>query len=301
MLISLGIQVLFYKPIRKRLILAGSIAVFLGIPQLIWMGQSGVSSELFSPGYLITDLNLFSFIHYWSYNLGLSLLLIPLGYFLVTKDQRRFLLPFLTLFIVGNLIQVSIEVAANHKFFNLFLIGGNFLTASVLVKIWQQNVIAKFLVVPLVLSLTLTGLIDLFPIFNDSNISVKDIPLNRTATFIKDNTPANAVFMNSSYLYTPASLAGRSIFMGWPYFGWSAGYDTNKRADIVNSFYTSQNKPEACNILRTQKLDYFTTQDTSKDSNYPDINTEYFENMFTIAFKDSEENIAVYKVTDNCP
>ena len=62
------------------------------------------------------------------------------------------------------------------------------------------------------------GIIDFFPIYNDTKIELPDYRLNQDSFWIKNNTKPNSIFLNTTYLYDPASLAGRKIFMGWPYF-----------------------------------------------------------------------------------
>ena len=87
----------------------------------------------------------------------------------------------------------------------------------------------------------ISGIIDFFPIYNDNRISLVDYPVSKDIRWIMDNTPANSVFLNSQYLYDPVSLAGRKIFLGWPYFPWSAGYDTQTRDDLRKKLLNSDN------------------------------------------------------------
>jgi hypothetical protein len=225
-------------------------------------------------------------------------ILAPIGFFISNKDQRKVFLPFLILFIVGNLFQFSPEIAANHKFFNLFLIGANMFMAHALVSALQRKTYARvaiFLIAPF---LILSGVIDFFPIVNDSLITIQDIPNNKSATFIKNNTPGGSVFLNSSFLYNPASLAGRKIFVGWPYFAWSAGYDTNERGKLLHEFYSSSDRGYICTFLRNQNISYFTVEDTRGNRDFPEIDLNFFENNFKSVFMDG--NFSIYETKTNC-
>ena len=145
---------LIYPKIRKQLFLTGLMGAIVALPQIVYMGGSEANIQLFNPGYLIENLSVSTFVRYWFMNLGISIFTILGGFILAKKSQRKVFLPFLLLFITGNLFQFSVEVAANHKFFNLFIIGGNFFTAFFLVKLWESKVPKKIAAVVLTILLT---------------------------------------------------------------------------------------------------------------------------------------------------
>ena len=134
-----GCWFLLFTEYRKSLLLFLILAGIIGLPQ-IYLFKSGASGDalLFKPGYLIAnDFNLVNFINYWLLNLGLSCILIPLGFCFADKNAKKLLLSLIPLFVLGNTFQFSVEMAANHKFFNLFLIFGNMFSALALYKIWS--------------------------------------------------------------------------------------------------------------------------------------------------------------------
>lgn len=296
--IFLIVTFIIYPKLRLKIFTAGLFALVLAIPQILYIGKSQVETKIFSPGYLIENLTVISFIKYWFFNLGLTAILAPIGLLLANKNQRKILLPFLVLFIVGNLFQFSPEIAANHKFFNLFAIGANTLTAYYLVYAWGKNKFGKAIVIPIFLTITLTGIIDFFPIINDDFIELEDYPNNSAVRFIIEKTPKDSTFLNSSFLYHPASLAGRKIYLGWPYFPWSAGYDTRSRSKIVESIYTSTDKNEVCHLLKENNLDYFTVQPIYNNPDLPNISVAFFEENFQSIYRN--KTFSIYKTSENC-
>jgi hypothetical protein len=301
MAISIAVYFLLYPKLRLQLFLMGSAAMILAMPQIAWMGPSQIETSFFDPGYLVEQLSAAAIANYWILNLGLSLVVAPLGFLLSKKEQRKVFIPFIVLFLMGNMFKFSAEVAANHKFFNLFIIGANMFSAYLLIKMWGSSLFAKLIIIPVILFLTLTGIIDFFPIVNDNHIVLKDIPNNEAAAFIKESTPKASVFLNSSYLYNPASIAGRKIFMGWPYFAWSAGYDTHSRGKLMDNIFTSVDKREICMLLKLNKIDYFTIQDTSQDRDFPNINLRFYNNNFTPVYIDAvNPDFMIFSVSANC-
>jgi len=299
MKIALLIYFVLYPRLRKNILAIVSLSLIIALPQIMYSGNGVSGGIFFHPGYLIENLDILSFVKYWFLNLGIVTILAPFGYILAEKKQRKLILPFLALFILGNLFQFSPEIAANHKFFNLFLIGSNMFAAYAVYLIWKRRFIGKILATILLLFLTLSGFIDLFPIKNDVYMEIKGGENNEVEKFIINKTPKKSVFINASYIYDPASLAGRNIFLGWPYFSWSAGYDTSKRTLLLKEILESSNLNNICDLLKQENIDYVEIQNPTSLEEIK-INYNLFRNNFKKVFNSPSSNITIYDVTLSC-
>jgi hypothetical protein len=302
MCLTIFVFFLIQPKLRWQLLIAGIIAGLLGIPQILAMGSSYANGVKFiNPGYLISrDLSVPNFIYYWFFNVGLTSILSIIGFILAKKDQRKFFLPFLLFFIIGNIFQFSPEMGSNHKFFNMFVIGANMFSAYTIYRLWRTHWIGKLLVPLLLFALTLSGIIDLFPIFNDGYIIAPDIPNNKTAQFILKNTPPDSVFLNAEFINDPASIAGRKIYMGWPYFAWSAGYDTDTRFKKIKKILSSTSINELCTSLQSERIDYI---EIKKPSSLEEVVIDYsfFDQTFREDFYNRQTNIKIYDTLKMCP
>jgi hypothetical protein len=295
----------------------GIMTVLLVVPQITLTG-GGVRSIEWYPGYIIhNDLvtqkeiirMLMRICIFWWQNLGLHSILIIAGFWWIPRSAKKALFPIIPLFIIANCFKFSVEAGANHKFFNLVMILGQMISAYVLVSIWNQihirrihfflrQFVTLFLCCVIVL-LTLSGVIDFFVITNDKTGSIADIPANEIATWIAKNTLPSAIFLNSSYLYHPASLAGRPIFLGWPYFPWSAGYKEN-RMPIMKTMYETRNTKIRCDLFTKYHISYVTVEDVKNDPNLPDIDYTYFRDHFTPVFTATGRHYAIYTAEELC-
>lgn len=294
-----GLLILF--PNRKRTLFTLLVAGFIALPQFLYLDRAGgISSIQFHPGYIVSsDLSLFNFLRFWLLNLGLGFFLIPLGFLLAPPVARRIFLVIFPIFILGNLLQISPDINVNHKFFNLFILVSNMFIAFAIFYLWQKHLLFKILAPFLIIFLTLSGIIDLFAIKNDRFLTISDRPSNPTVVWIEKNTPPSTVFLNSFYLYHPASLAGRKIFLGWPYFSWSAGYDTDNRFLIQKKIYQGGKLNDICDLLKENKIGYVETQTALADQNIP-INQAFWEKNFRLLHQNPQENLEIYSVTDTC-
>ncbi len=276
-IIILYFLAIFFQSIRFKIAIIFLIGAIFSIPQYIYESAGAHGFQLLvHPGYLIAEkLTPVSFTNYWLMNLGAHLLLMTVGFILASRKTKKIFISFFSLFIIGNLIQFSPEIAGNHKFFNYFMLVGIMFSSFALVKIWETKKFLKPVVIVLFFFLILSGIIDFFPVYNDSKITLADYPVNKDAEWIKDNTPKNSIFLNSQYLYDPASIAGRKIFLGWPYFAWSAGYDTLTRDNLRKKLLNSSDLNLFCKESKENNIDYVEVNTTEK-YDYP-INYTFFE------------------------
>jgi len=296
---TLFIFLVIYPRLRKKILSIIGLSLIITLPQIMYSGGSNFQGKLFHPGYLIENLNFLSFIKYWFLNLGLVTILAPIGFFLAKRPQRKIILPFLALFAVGNLFQFSPEMAGNHKFFNLFLIGANIFAAYFIYNLWKHKLFGKIAAVFCFIPMILSGVIDIFPIKNDVYAEVKDYKNNDVEKFIIKTTPKESVFINATYTYDPASLAGRKIFLGWPYFSWSAGYDTSKRTLLLKEILGSSDINKACDLLKQENIDYIEIQNPTTLEEIK-INYKFFKENFKEIFSSPETNINIYDANLSC-
>ncbi len=292
---------LFFRKFRVPAIVILLIAGILGIPQYLYLhsstGGSGFGLQIV-PGYLVYDhLTVVNFITYWFYNFGFHLILIPIGFIIAPKNIKKICIAFLALFLVGNLFQFAPEMAENHKFFNFFLLFGSMLSGYVLITAWNKSVYTRPFVIVVTFFLLLSGIIDFFPIVNDGRLALADYPVNQDVKWIIQHTPPNAIILNTNYLYDVDSIAGRRIFLGWPYFPWSAGFDTTTRSNQIKQFFALKNTSEMCSFLNKNNLSYVTITTPTED--FP-FNPQFWQQHFTPVYNNPQSHVSIYTTSDVC-
>lgn len=325
LVISVLISLLFIgKANRNPLLYFASyiIVLPLGIVQIAWLnnfnpflfisrlvGLKLVALNMpkltlirYEPGYLIPGpVTLFSFIGWWFENLGLLFLLIIDSFLLLTRKLRLLFICFLSIFFLGYLFRFAPDIATNHKFFNFFVILVNMSIASFLVHLWRKRIPAKLLAGVLLFFLILSGVMEFFPVVNDTKIEVKDWKANDLGEWVVKNTPKEAIFLTSNDIYHPVSLAGRRVFMGWPYFAWSAGSDTDTRGRMIQEIYDSEDKQNTCSLLKGNNISFVVLEDRS-DQKLSWQKKIFFDNNFEKVFDNFEGDIhySVYEVLVFC-
>jgi len=267
-LLILGIFIVWYwffiPSLRKFLTLVGLVGAFVVLPQILSL-KHGPSLVTWYPGYLIhNSLTLKYFLLYWWQNLGLHSVLIPFGFLLASSKVKRLFFPLLIIFGVANLVTFTPEIAANHKFFNFALIVGNMLSAYIVVRfvtsfLYFRNLLPRFIgfasLAILMVFLTLSGIIDLFAIANDNIGLSPDVNSHPLARWVLYNTYPSDTILNADYT-SPVLLSGRKVFLGWPYFSWGAGYDTDTRIRVKRLIFEAKSVDDQCILLKKYNLSY---------------------------------------------
>lgn len=298
--IALVVFFILFPRLRKSTFITLVLGAIIAFPQYHYMQQAPSTTPIsFHPGYLVSPLTILNFLSYWFWNLGLHMILAPLGFLIANSKTKRIGVAFFSLFLIGNLFQFSVEIAANHKFFNFFMIVAVMFSAYFLVYLWKKFALSRVFVVMALFLLTFSGVIDAFPIINDAHLTLADYKTNPDIAWIMNNTPKNAVFLNTNYLYDPASLAGRKIFLGWPYFAWSQGYDTNKRGDQMKKLLSMGDKIQMCLMLKENNINYIDIEHPESNSDFA-INWKFIESSFNIVYKSLDASKIIVETRQSC-
>jgi len=298
----------------SRWFLFGSGAVAIAVMGLLWLLSFNLfgapSGARWDPGVMIPGpLGVWSSVEFFWYQFGLHAVLIPIGFWLAPRRVKIFMLPVVISFVVAFLFRFSrMESLLGHKFLNFFLILGQLLTAFVVVKLYdllaarlpRAKLLALGASCVLVFFLTLSGLIDFLPILNTKMAHVRDVDSKPEVKWFAENTPKDAVVLTSQFLYSPASVAGRKIFLGYGYFTDSAGYDTRGRRKIVDAIYSGKDHEQMCELLHANNISFVDVEEFKPNKGRPTVNAEYFSANFSPLFSANDGRYAIYATDDLC-
>jgi len=337
--ILIGFLPLFHKPVmlvfaitmstffftlpylRILLLTTGMIAGIIVVS--LWLmsfNVTGPAQESISwyPGFTMHgDRSLTEVLMFLWYQFGLHCILVPIGMYFAPMRVKQAMIPAFLVFIIAFSLKFSPDVMANHKFINFSLIFMQMLSAYVIVSSYDSLKLfaagrGRFLrpaayvlsgVIPMALTsfLTVSGIIDFFAIFNDGYAGIADVGADEKAAWFSANTPPDTVVLNSSLLYHPASIAGRKVFVGWPYFTTTAGYDHDGRFEIVKAIYAGGDQNRICSLMRQHNIGFITVEDTSGNKDLPQINVSYFRDNFSPSYLSSDNKYSIFAVENICP
>lgn len=208
-------------------------------------------------GYLSPDKSIAGMIEYWGYNLGLYLILFPIVLVWSIWKKNYFLLLTSVFFVIANVMRLSTDMINNHKFINFFVMVLSLMTAGWLGMLWQKSKWSWPVVILIFVALTFSGVMDVFPVVNDYDGQTSDEPRSPIQAYIRKNTPPRSQFVTTTYMYNPASMAGRFLFLDYGYHAWSMGYHDRFKRDLLPQIFSpSIDQSSWCQIVMTAGVDY---------------------------------------------
>lgn len=251
------------------------------------LGQD-LSRPFFNPGFLSEKpFSIFNFVSFWFLNLGIVFVIIPFGFFLVQKKQKLVFLSVFSLFIIGNIFQLSFRIDHNHSLFNFFIIFANFYIAYLLVILLKKKLFGKIVFILFFFLLTASGVVDLMAVKNDFQFYLSDAPSNKLMQWIKESTKKKDVFLSKQEILDPVTLSGRNNFLGHNYYLSVMGYNYSERLARVKSYYEAS-LPKTLEDMKRDKISYIVIPLKSvADFNYR-INLDFFSRYLKKAYQDKE-------------
>lgn len=193
--------------------------------------------------------------------------------------------------ILAFFVQFTPEIAINHKYLMFSLLLLNIPIAAVVAswigsRVWSLRLMA----VALTISMIATGAIELRGCWNRNKpegaiVMSLDDPL---LTWAKAKTAPKEIFLTDWFGVHPLLLAGRSIFLGWPYFGWSAGYDTDYRMKIVRGIYGGTDRAEIQRLVVEHEIDYIMIDPENRKHELYRLNEPLLRSMYPFVFQAGE-------------
>ncbi|MFH1832985.1 MAG: hypothetical protein ABH816_02350 [Candidatus Levyibacteriota bacterium] len=241
--------IILSKSLRKQFLILLLIALIFALPEFFAIKLHSENTIIFKPGFLANEnFSIINFIKFWFYNLGFSILTLPIGFFLANNKQRKIFLVFMLLFIIPNLFQFSNRfVFDDHKFFNLWILLMNGFSAFALIAIYKKNIFGKTFSVSVFILLTLSGIISIMVAKNDVYARIIDYPKNSFLSWSIKNIPKNAIVATSGEIYDPMSIIGKKTIMGRAHYVFVYGGNPSQRL-------MEQDEILAGNIAKTKEV-----------------------------------------------
>jgi DNA-binding beta-propeller fold protein YncE len=297
-------------PLRRQMLVLAITAGVIALPQMLYLGMGksrAVMPRLLHWGYTIDQPTAANVAKYLGFTFGFKWLLIALALVFASSLQRRLFLALSSLVLVAFCFQFTIETLANQKFLHIWVIIANLFVAFALWRLWRfsfggTTLPGKFVATVLFLLVTLGGVIDLFPIHNTgwSEVTYRNDPL---IEWLKKETTPRDIFLTDRFVNHPILMAGRRVFYGWPYYGWSAGYDASKRDRVYTDLFENKDPWKVYHLLKENGISYVAYDNAIRQAQFiKRPNQQLYATYFPKVFENNSYNgLTIYKVPDTPP
>ncbi len=147
--------------------------------------------------------------------------------------------------------------------------------------------------------LTATGLYDYTIIIRDNDdkhcITV-DTTSDLTA-YAKENFTNADLILSGPDSVSELTVSGCRLYCGWPYYAWSAGYDTDARFDLAKQMYTSMSAEDLLETVKAEGITYILYENNMYYDDVP-ANEEPIQEICDLVFASDNGLYRLYKVRE---
>ncbi len=264
---------------RMDFLFMAIITIVLSELQTIFFIHGSAVSTKFFFGFIAENKTLFGVASYLDRLLGILpwVLLAALCY--VRSSSKYLILAFTAPLIFAFTISLTVDVTVNHKYIMMSCILLGILAAEFITGLLERKGICyKIVSAALIVMLTATGLYDFAVLLKKNTpdtaiiLDLKD-PLTK---WIDDNSTSQDIFLTANYAINQVVLGGAMLYEGWPYYPWSAGYDTDYRTAQVARMYEAATKEELKGLVEENKIRFIIVDHENR------VSTDYMLNEDTI-------------------
>lgn len=152
------------------------------------------------------------------------------------------------------------------------------------------------LAVFLAICLTATGVYDFVIILRNNGpghrVTVRlDSPLTE---WLAENLHSSDLILTPEYSISEVTMAGVMMYLGWPYYAWSAGYDTYGRAEKAKTIYTVQDENQVRSLVQQEKITYILFEEgmTFEGEN---CSEDTIKKIYPLVYETEDRRIRIYE------
>ena len=206
------------------------------------------------------------------------------------------LLSFLFPLFFAFFMSLTPDINVNHKY---IMISWAFLTVfwgEILAKFWHGKWKKKLLAFVLTVCLTATGVYD-FVIILRNNGPGRRVAVNMESdltAWLSEHLTSEDLLLTPEYSMSEVTMSGVMMYCGWPYYAWSAGYNTNYRAGVATEMYTTEDKERLKVLAQQEGITYILYQEgmTFEEKN---CREDTIAAVYPLVYQSEDGRIRIYE------
>lgn len=296
LLILMGVAV-FSDGKLDYLITALVSVLFSVLQSKIFIWGSAVETS-FQWGFIVEDKSLGGILWYLLQMSGIFFLGAVFLIFVQKKrSQKAVLISCLFPLIFAFCVSLTPDVTVNHKYIMISYAFLAIFWAEAVTSLMRKKIPVKILAVVLCISLTITGVYDMWIIFRNNGPGHRvSVNLDSELTeWLAENLDHKDLILTPEYSISEVTMSGVMMYLGWPYYAWSAGYDTYGRAEKAREIYTSQDKESVRRLVQQEKITYILFEEgMTFEGEYGVEDT--IKAMYPRVYQSEDRRIRIYEI-----
>lgn len=260
----------------------------------IFISGSAMSPQIYL-GFLAEEKTVWGVVKYLFWMSGIFFLGLAVLIWFMKRRERTILMGFLFPTIFAFVLLMTPDINVNHKYIMISYAFLAIFWAWAVCGLWSgrkpcrvterqeeqekeieiiekpgnykiRKYFGRILAVLLAACLSVTGIYD-FVVIIKGNGPGRRVAVNMNSdltTWLEEHLKKNDLILTPEYSMNEVTMSGAMLYCGWPYYAWSAGYDTNYRAAQAVTIYTTTDSEELKRVVTQEKITYILFEEGSE-------------------------------------
>ncbi len=278
---------------RLEYLVVAVISVLLALIQSkVFIWESAFSFR-WEPGYLSEIKTFFATADFMYALLGMFVILTGAAFIFNDGWHRYILLAFISPIIFAACFQLTVDTAVNHKYIMMgVMLGDIFIAALIYSLIQKKTVFTRIASVILIVMMTATGIYDFYTVLNRNSLKkggVMTFSVNDPVTkWVMENSDANDIWLTDWYSLNNVTLGGAMLYYGWPYYAWSAGYDTYAREEEVHAMYEAGTSDKLSALVQKNNIRFIVVDFPARSNEWYYVNEHNIARTYECVYSQGE-------------
>lgn len=283
------------------MICAGLAVLFSELQSKIFVSGS-VMSPSFYWGFLADNKSISGVLWYLVEISGFFFVGMIVAAVFLKRSQRAVLLGCLLPMVFAFLVSLTPDINVNHKYVMIsyafvtvfwgWIVRCVFLEGKKGWKKWAGRAVAAVLCI----CLSATGIYDYVIILRD-NDSAHRMTVNMESSltdWLSANLKKNDLLLTPEYTMNEVTMSGAMLYCGWPYYAWSAGYDTGYRAGQAVLMYTTDDPEVLKAAVKQEKITYILFEE-DMEFEQQECREDIIRETYPLVYTSEDGRIRIYE------
>lgn len=282
-------------------ICAGLAVLFSELQSKIFVSGS-VMSPSFYWGFLADNKSISGVLWYLVEISGFFFVGMIVAAVFLKRSQRAVLMGCLLPMVFAFLVSLTPDINVNHKYVMIsyafvtvfwgWIVRCVFLEGKKGWKKWTGRAVAAVLCI----CLSATGIYDYVIILRD-NDSAHRMTVNMESSltdWLSANLKKNDLLLTPEYTMNEVTMSGAMLYCGWPYYAWSAGYDTGYRAGQAVLMYTTDDPELLKAAVKQEKITYILFEE-DMEFEQQECREDIIRETYPLVYTSEDGRIRIYE------
>ena len=284
-----------------------AVTIFFSYLQTkIFISGSAMSPRIYL-GFLAEDKTILGVVKYLFWMGGIFFLGLAVLVWFMRRCKRAILVSFLFPAIFAFVLLMTPDINVNHKYIMISYAFLAIFWAWAVCSLWTWKnekiravkYFGKVLAIVLAICLSITGIYDFAVIIKENGPGRRvTVNMNSDLTeWLENHLNKNDLILTPEYSMSEVTMSGAMLYCGWPYYAWSAGYDTNYRAAQAVTIYTTSDSETLKKTVQQEKITYILFEEGS-EFEQQECREETLAAAYEKVYETQDGRIRIYKTTE---